>query len=126
LKLLLDMNMPQRWLPALVARGHEARMWRELGDRRAPDTEIMAYAAQHEMSILTRDLDFGDLLAAAGALMPSVVIIRARGAELDALLEPVLRALEASAETMKRGALMSIGPTSARVRLLPLTRVDDH
>ena len=50
--------------------------------------------------------------------------LSARGAELDAPLEPLMRALEISAEALMRGALMSIGPTSARVRLLPLIRVD--
>jgi predicted nuclease of predicted toxin-antitoxin system len=118
------MNMPRRWLPALERLGHEARLWRDVGDRRAPDTDIMAFAAQHGMWILTRDLDFGDILAATGASSPSVVLIRAKGPELDAVLQPLLQALTDAAQTLERGALMSIGPRGARVRILPLTSPD--
>ena len=123
MKLLLDMNVTQRWAPALAAQGHEVVHWRDVGDRRARDSEIMAYALQHGFVVLTHDLDFGDLLAATGDSGPSVVQIRADNLSADLAAGPVLQALAATSMALEQGALVSVDLKKARVRLLPL-RVD--
>jgi predicted nuclease of predicted toxin-antitoxin system len=40
-KLLLDLNLPPSWVGDLVAAGHEALHWSQVGDPRAPDVDIM-------------------------------------------------------------------------------------
>jgi len=37
-RLLVDMNLSPGWIPLLLAAGHEALHWSEVGDPRAPDT----------------------------------------------------------------------------------------
>ena len=53
MKVLLDMNLSPRWR-ALLEREHiEAVHWSEVGPVGAEDTEIMAYAPQHDCVVLS-------------------------------------------------------------------------
>ena len=63
MKLLVDMNLSPRWSA--------------IGKANAPDSEVMAYAAEHGYIVLTHDLDFSAILAATHGEKPSVVQIRA-------------------------------------------------
>lgn len=64
MKLLVDMNLSPRWIPLLTNGGWEAVHWSNVGKGNAPDSEIMAYAAQHDYVVLTHDMDFSAILAA--------------------------------------------------------------
>jgi predicted nuclease of predicted toxin-antitoxin system len=72
-KLLIDMNLSPAWVDFLRAAGIEAAHWASIGERDAPDTDIMAYAAARGYVVLTHDLDFGAILAATNGAKPSVV-----------------------------------------------------
>ncbi|MCB2264077.1 MAG: DUF5615 family PIN-like protein [Candidatus Thiosymbion ectosymbiont of Robbea hypermnestra] len=78
MKIVLDMNIPQGWKELLEARGHETIHWREIGEIRAEDTEIMEWARQNQFIVFTHDLDFGSLLYATNANKPSVILVFAR------------------------------------------------
>ncbi|MFN2270840.1 MAG: DUF5615 family PIN-like protein, partial [Anaerolineae bacterium] len=73
MNLLLDMNIPEIWVPFLSEAGHRATHWSRVGDIRAEDTAIMRWAKAHGQVIFTNDLDFGALLYLTDALAPSVV-----------------------------------------------------
>ena len=60
----------------LRAADHDAVHLREEGLVRLPDPEIVAKAARECRIVLTFDLDFGDILAAARTEAPGVVIFR--------------------------------------------------
>ena len=47
MKLLLDMNLSPGWVGFLRDQGFEAMHWSEVGDPRAPDASIMAWARDH-------------------------------------------------------------------------------
>jgi predicted nuclease of predicted toxin-antitoxin system len=76
MKLLVDMNLSPRWIGLLQDAGWEAVHWSAVGKVSAPDSEVMAYAAQHDYVVLTLDLDFSAILAATHGNKPSVVQIR--------------------------------------------------
>jgi predicted nuclease of predicted toxin-antitoxin system len=120
MKLLVDMNLSPTWIPVLEAAGHEALHWSTVGDPRAGDNEIMAWARQHDYVVFTHDLDFGALLAVTGAEDPSIVQIRTMDITPDAQSNLLLTALEQFAQHLMTGALLSIDESRARVRLLPL------
>jgi predicted nuclease of predicted toxin-antitoxin system len=122
MKLLLDMNIPPRWAAALRGAGHEAVHWVDIGMATAGDAEVMAYARQHGLVVLTNDLDFGDILAATGGDAPSVVQLRTDGLRFEAIGARVLQALADHADALSQGALMSIDLRRLRIRLLPLAR----
>lgn len=63
MKLLIYMNLPPEWVNVFEQHGLHAVHWREIGEPRAPDTTIMAWARDNGYIVFTRDLDFGTLLA---------------------------------------------------------------
>jgi predicted nuclease of predicted toxin-antitoxin system len=121
-KLLLDMNLSPSWVPALEALGHEVVHWSSVGDPRAPDREVLAYARAHHQVLLTHDLDFGRLLALTGAQGPSVVQARTQDVLPGGLLKAVGATLEQYEPALSAGALVVIEKDAARVRILPLLR----
>jgi predicted nuclease of predicted toxin-antitoxin system len=78
-RILLDVNMSPLWLEYLRAAGHHAVLWTAIGAPRAPDSEIVRYAREQGFVIFSRDLDFGAILAASGAKLPSVIQLRGSG-----------------------------------------------
>lgn len=76
MKFLIDMNLSPLWVPFLGSHGFVAIHWSAVGDARAPDSEILDWAAVNNCVVLTHDLDFGMLLAALPTDAPSVVQVR--------------------------------------------------
>ena len=76
MQFLLDMGISPRTAEHLRARGHEALHLREENLERLADPDILQKARREERILLAHDLDFGDLLAASGAALPSVVTFR--------------------------------------------------
>ena len=76
IKILVDMNLPPRWVPVLKAEGWDAVHWSSVGPPGAADAEILRYAKDGGYAVLTHDLDFGAILAATGGNAPSVIQVR--------------------------------------------------
>lgn len=74
MKFLVDMGISIRVVAALRKQGHDVVHLQEQGLIRLPDAEILVKARAEERIVLTHDLDFGELLAASGGTLPSVVI----------------------------------------------------
>lgn len=122
MKLLIDMNLSPLWVDFLGAAGIEAAHWASVGARDAPDTEIMAYAAAEHSIVLTHDLDFGAILAATNGARPSVVQFRASDLSPDTIGRHLIDALRRMEAELEQGAMLTIEPGRARMRLLPLRR----
>lgn len=120
MKLLFDMNLAPAWVEVVKAQGtHIAQHWSNVGLPTAPDTEIMRYAREHAWIVITSDLDFGAILAATHAQSPSVVQLRADDVRPQVIANSVLRAIEQFEPELLSGALLTVEPERARVRLLP-------
>ncbi len=119
-KLVIDVCLSPQWKAFLEEAGHEAVHWSEIGAADAPDRTIMDWAREHERVVFTHDLDFSALLAATQAKGPSVLQMRAQDVLPEAMGAMVLLTLEQFAEALEEGALLSVDPSRARVRLLPL------
>ena len=120
MKILIDMNLPPRWVDMLAKAGIEAEHWSAIGRPDATDREIMAYAVVNGQYVLTLDLDFGSILAATQGNKPSVVQIRANGVDIAEIGESVAAALWQMQSELAAGALLTIDPKRTRIRLLPL------
>jgi predicted nuclease of predicted toxin-antitoxin system len=104
----------------LKSRGHDAKHLRDEGLQRLPDEEIFTKAKREDRIILTFDLGFGDIAAAAGSLLPSIIIFRLqdqRPLNVNRRLEIVLR--DAAAD-LNKGAIISVEETRYRIRHLPI------
>jgi len=95
MRFLIDMNLSPGWVDYLTRAGHHAEHWSAIGPGDAPDDELLAYAAQHRMVILTQDLDFGTLLARDG-LTTSVIQFRTQAVLPDDLGPALLAAIDAA------------------------------
>ena len=76
LKLLIDMNLSDKLVEHLRGAGFDCQHWKEVGDPKAPDTELFDWAKRNDVVVVTRDLGFGSILAATQFNAPSVVQVR--------------------------------------------------
>ena len=119
-KLLIDVNLPPKWVPVLKGLGWPAVHWSHIGDPRASDDTIMAWARQNDYAVFTHDLDFGAMLALSGASGPSVLQVRSQDVLPEHLADVVSAALRQHGADLAAGALVVVDQNRARVRLLPI------
>ncbi len=120
MKFLADMGISPLSVRFLRALGHDAEHIHELGLDRLSDAEILEKARNEKSIVLTHDLDFGDLLAASGANMPSVVIFRLpdmRPATVNHYLNLLVQNF---ADALASGVIISVGERRFRTRELPI------
>ena len=120
MKLLVDMNLSPDWVAVLKAAGWEAVHWSKVGNLRAADSEIMAWAKQNGHIVFTHDLDFGSLLALTQAEGPSVIQVRTQDVTPMAMGKLVTDALRQFQPDLEKGALIVLDEARARARVLPL------
>lgn len=73
---LVDEDLPRSLLGALRSAGMVAQDVRDIGLRGRPDHEIIEYAVQHRLALLTADVGFGNLLRFPLGRHTGVVIAR--------------------------------------------------
>ena len=120
MKVLIDMNLSPRWVASLRDAGHVAEHWSTVGAQNASDQQLLEHAARNDFVVLTHDLDFGTILAATGALRPSVIQIRSGDLRPEVLGQAVTLALAACDAELRSGALVTLEPQRRRITLLPL------
>jgi predicted nuclease of predicted toxin-antitoxin system len=87
---------------------------------RLPDSEILNKARTESRIILAHDLDFTDLLAAAGLSLPSVIIFRLRRMRPERVQHYLQTVIDQHARELDRGAIVSVTEGRIRIRLLPI------
>jgi len=78
MRFLADMGISPKTVAFLQGIGYDAIHLRDQGLDRLPDTTILEKARNEGLILLTHDLDFGELIAASGAKLPSVISFRLR------------------------------------------------
>lgn len=114
------MNLPPSWTDFLRLNGHDAVHWSDVGDPRATDRTIMAWAAANDYVVFTHDLDFGELLALTHAAGPSVLQVRTPDVLPEHLAPIVIAAVHAHEADLKSGAIVVVDEYRSRVRVLPI------
>ncbi|MCC7329110.1 MAG: DUF5615 family PIN-like protein [Gammaproteobacteria bacterium] len=122
MRILVDLNLPPAWVATLRQSGFEAVHWSTVGDARATDAALLAWAAEHEHVVFTHDLDFGAILAASGARTPSVIQVRTQDVTPEHLARLVVTALPQHERLLEQGALITVDEARSRARILPLKR----
>jgi predicted nuclease of predicted toxin-antitoxin system len=120
MRILLDMNLSPSWVGFLQQEGFEAVHWSAVGDPRASDATIMAWARSGNYVVFTHDLDFSAILATTHASGPSVLQVRTPDVLPGAIGRDVVRVLRLRASAIERGAIVTIDRAAARVRVLPI------
>lgn len=120
MKFLGNMGISPRTIEYLSERGYEAKRLLDEELERLPDHEILSKARAENSIILTNDTDFGDLLAASHATLPSVILFRLNDMRPDNVNVYLLRVLQEHSDALQQGAIISVSETSIRVRRLPI------
>ena len=120
LRIVVDMNLSVEWIPLLEQAGWTAVHWSAMGDPRADDATITAWASAHEHVVFAHDLDFGTALALTHAGEPSVIQVRAQRVLPEHMDSVVLAAMKQYERELSAGALVVVEPAKSRVRVLPL------
>ena len=87
---------------------------------RSKDVEIVAEAKKTGETILTHDLDYGDLLAFSGESAPSVLILRIRDLRTDEIISRFDVVWNEIEFPLDKGAIVSLSDKSVRIRNLPI------
>lgn len=120
MRFLLDECLPARMAGLLRAAGHDCMHVYDLGLGGQPDEEVMALADREERILLSADTDFGELLANAPVLAPSVILLRRTDKKAESLTSVVLANLGQITDDLTAGALIVISDTRIRARRLPI------
>jgi len=120
LQIVVDMNLSVEWIPFLEQAGFSTVHWSTVGDPRADDATIMAWASAQSRIVFTHDLDFGTALALTHAGGPSVIQVRAQRVLPEHIGSLVLVALKQYEIELSSGALVIVEEARNRVRVLPL------
>jgi len=92
-RLLLDQNLPSRLLRDLDSAFPGSAHARDIGMARASDLEVWEYAFRQQLAIVTKDLDFRDIVALRG-FPPKIILIRWGNISNDALVSRFVANLE--------------------------------
>src|SRR4051812_47494428 len=120
LSIVVDMNLSGEWVPLLTAEGWPAVHWADVGDPRADDAAIMAWARVNRHAVFTHDLDFTTVLALTHATGPSVIQVRSQNVLPEAIGPSVIAVVRQHERELENGALVTVDIARARVRVLPL------
>jgi predicted nuclease of predicted toxin-antitoxin system len=120
MKLAIDINLSPAWVELFRQHGYEAVHWSTVGDPRATDRAIMAWAREEGYVVFTHDLDFSRLLALTRASGPSVFQVRTEDVLPSTIGDFVLRALHQHGEALRAGAIVVLEAASSRARILPI------
>ena len=120
-KFLADMGISPKTVVFLHALGHDAVHLSEQGLKRLPDPDIVEKARQEGRILLVHDLGFGELVAASGATLPSVITFRLRNMHPDHVNGALQSLLSQHGEALEHGAMISVTEGQVRVRRLPLS-----
>jgi predicted nuclease of predicted toxin-antitoxin system len=123
MKILVDMNLPPEWAGFLAAHGIEAVHRSKIGNPRARDSEIMAWARQHGHIVFTHGLDLAAIVATTNAEGPSVVQMRTQDVVPSAVGDDILHVLNDHWDVLEQGAIVTVDKVTSRVRILPILKI---
>ena len=87
---------------------------------KASDADLLEYARHRNLVVVTLDADFHMLLAASGAVSPSVIRIRRQSLSGQQVAAITMTVLDRSRQALEAGAVVSVTNTLIRVKLLLL------
>lgn len=103
----------------LRAYGHSVTRAQDVGLAAAEDLEILRYATEHNLILLTRDSDFGILVFQQREYSRGVIFFRIHPITLHAVHQQLLRVLAELTEAELYRSFVSIEATRYRLRKLP-------
>ena len=124
MRILIDMNLPPRWVDFFANHGLKAIHWSTIGQLNAPDSEVLEWARENNHIVFTHDLDFSVLLSLTRETGPSILQVRTQDVTQEVIGSPVMAALTDHEKELKQGAIVTVQLHTSRVRVLPIRKRD--
>ena len=115
------MGISPKTVDFLHTLGHDVVHLSNQGLERLSDPCIVEKACQEGRIVLVHDLGFGELIAASGATLPSVITFRLRNMHPNYVNGALQSVIFQHEEALQHGAMISVTEGQVRVRRLPLS-----
>ena len=119
MRFLADMGVDIRVVEWLRNNGHDVKHLREEKLHRMPNGEIFTKAIDEDRTIITFDLDFGEIVALSRGKKASVILFRLHNTRTSHLLRQLSAVLRDTAEALEEGAIVVVEESRHRVRYFP-------
>jgi predicted nuclease of predicted toxin-antitoxin system len=123
MRILADMGVDVRVVHWLRQQGYDAIHLLDEGLHRMANGEIFAKAIIENRTIITFDLDFGEIVAFAKGQRVSVILFRLHNTRTSHLIDRLTTVLADSMEALEEGAVVVVEESRHRVRYLPVGRI---
>ena len=117
MKLLADEHIERELVDWLRATGHDV-LWVAQSMPSAPDPDLIDVAVREDRVILTKDLDFGELIFRAGSRVRGLILLRLATRNPAQRLE-LIRTMWPEIESRCLGHLVVLSPHRIRARPMP-------
>ena len=115
MKLLLDADVPRSFLPKLKSQGYDVIDARDISPIPLKDEEIFAIARKEGRILITRDLDFSNILRYPPSKSCGMIVLRTYLLSKDAIFKVLIKALE-SPQKQWQGTLVIVQKDRLRFR----------
>jgi predicted nuclease of predicted toxin-antitoxin system len=122
IRIVVDVSLSPSWIPAFEKHDIHAVHWSAIGDVRAADRVVLAWARENGHVVFTHDLDYGALLAGTNESGPSVIQVRTHDVLPEHLESILIAAIRQYEQQLEIGAIVTVDETRGKVRLLTLVR----
>ena len=119
MSILLDHNVPAKFVRILTEWGYEASRLTDHLNADADDVDVIALAQNLDAALLTIDLDFANILDYPPAHYAGILVMRYQIAVEEAVIATLRQALADLYHDGLRGTLVIVEPTRYRVRTSP-------
>lgn len=120
MRFLADMGVSMSVVDWLRTQQHDVVHLREEGLQRLPNGLIFAKAHSERRTVITFDLDFGEILASSKDSQTSVVLFRLNNTASQFVIQRLAAVLGEAQEALEQGAIVVVEDGRYRVRRLPL------
>ncbi len=121
MRFLANMCVSPKTVEFLRSLGYEVRRVNELGLSTSKDREIVDYAAENSMVLITMDLGVGWIIALIEKIRPSVILLRLRKPTVENTNKKLSYTLLKTIDKLEKGAIVVVEEQRIRVRELPLS-----
>lgn len=102
MKLLLDADIPRSFLSNLKAEGFDVTDVRDMPDQPIPDEAIFNLASRERRILITRDLDFSNILHYPPSKSSGIIVLRTHLLSKEEMLQILKEALKQGAQTLDK------------------------
>lgn len=120
MRFLADMGVSMSVVDWLRAQQHDVVHLRDEGLQRLPNGLIFTKAHSERRTVITFDLDFGEILASSKDSQTSVVLFRLNNTASQFVIQRLAAVLGEAQEALEQGAIVVVEDGRYRVRRLPL------